>query len=122
PKKLFRDPEDRVISGVCSGIAHYFGIEPRWIRLLAILSLFTGFGIVVYLILWLAIPRASTRTDRMAMKGEPINIQSFKKNFDEEIEGLRTGLNRAHHEARPLIDKFATFLGSAGMMVIKFIG
>ena len=37
-KKLFRDTEDSVISGVSAGIAHYFGIEPKWIRLLAIIT------------------------------------------------------------------------------------
>ena len=41
----------------------------------------------------------------MAMKGEPINLQNFKKNFDEEIEGLRHGIHRASNEAAPIIDR-----------------
>lgn len=121
-KKLFRDTDDRIISGICAGIAHYFGIGPRWIRLLAIISLFLGIGIPVYLILWLVIPKAVTRADKMAMKGEPINIQSFKKNFDEELAGLKHGLKNAHHEAKPAINQLARFIGNAGMLVIKIIG
>src|SRR5690606_32931459 len=36
-KGLFRDPDDKVIGGVCSGLAHYFDIEPKWIRLALVL-------------------------------------------------------------------------------------
>lgn len=121
-RKLFRDIDDRIIGGVCSGLAHYVGIEPRWMRLLAIISIFiAGSGLPVYVILWIVLPKALSRTDKMAMKGEPINIQSFKKNFDEEIEGLKGGLNRAHWEAKPAIDNLARFIGSAGMIVVKTI-
>ncbi len=123
-KKLFRDTDDRIISGVCAGIGHYFGVEPRWIRLAALVLLIVTMGSVlpVYIILWIVVPKAITRADKMAMKGEPINIQNFKKNFDEEIEGLKTGFNRAQHEARPAMNQVGKFIGSAGKMLIKFIG
>jgi phage shock protein PspC (stress-responsive transcriptional regulator) len=102
-KKLFRDLDDSIISGVCAGIGHYFDVEPKWIRLIAIITLFMGIGIPVYIILWLVIPKARTRVDKMAMKGEPINIQSFKKNFDEEIKNLKSGFKTARKEAKPAI-------------------
>ena len=122
-KKLFRDPDDRVISGVCAGIAHYFGVEPYLVRIVAILSIIlAGSGLPIYIILWIVIPIAYTRADKMAMKGEPINIQNFKKNFDEEVEGLKHGLNRAQHEARPIINRLGKFIRSAVMMFIKLIG
>jgi phage shock protein PspC (stress-responsive transcriptional regulator) len=121
-KKLFRDAEDCVIGGVCAGIGHYFGVEPRWIRLIAIIILFMGVGIPLYILLWLVIPKAKTRVDKMAMKGEPINIQNFKKNFDEEIEGLKNGLRTARKEAKPAIHQLAKFIGKAGMIFVKIIG
>ncbi len=121
-KKLFRDPEDSIIGGICSGIGHYFGVGPRWIRLIAIIALFMGIGIPVYIILWLIIPKAKSRVDKMAMKGEPINIQSFKKNFDEEIESLKSGLKTVRKEAKPAINQLAKFIGKAGMIFIKIIG
>lgn len=121
-KKLFRDTDDKIIGGVCAGIAHYWGVGPKWIRLIAIITLFMGIGIPVYVILWLIIPKALSRVDKMAMKGEPINIHNFKKNFDEEIEGLKGGLRNAHKEAKPAINQLAKFIGKAGMIIIKFIG
>ena len=122
-KKLMRDMDDRVIAGVCSGVGHYFDIEPRWMRLiLLLLVFFGGSGIMLYFILWLVMPRALTRTDRMAMKGEPINIQTFKKNFDEEVEGLRHGIHRASSEAGPLIDRVGSVLGRILRIVVKVIG
>ena len=123
-KKLFRDMDDRIISGVCAGTGHYFGIEPRWIRLIALLLLIVTVGSIlpIYIILWIVMPKAVTRADKMAMKGEPINIQNFKKNFDEEVEGLRQGMSRAHHEARPAIDRLGHFISSAGLIFVKCIG
>lgn len=121
-KKLFRDTDDRIIGGVCAGIGHYWGIEPKWIRLIAIISLFMGVGIPMYIILWLIIPKARSRVDKMAMRGEPINIHNFKKNFDEEIEGLKGGLRNVHKETRPAIHQLTKFIGKAGMIIIKTIG
>ena len=122
-KKLLRDMDDRVIAGVCAGIGHYFDIEPRWMRLIfLLLVIFGGTGIMLYLILWIVMPRAVTRADKMAMKGEPINIQNFKKNFDEEVEGLRHGFHRASHEAGPVIDRIGSGIGSVLKVLIKVVG
>ena len=77
-KKLFRDMDDQIIGGVCAGIGHYFNTEPRWIRAIAILIVFFGgSGLLIYAILWIVIPKAETRADKMAMKGELPNIQNF---------------------------------------------
>ena len=122
-KKLLRDMDDRVIAGVCSGLGHYFDIEPRWMRLiLLLLVVFGGTGIIIYLILWIVMPRAVTRADKMAMKGEPINIQNFKKNFDEEVEGLRHGFHRASNEAGPIIDRIGSAIGTLLRVFIKIVG
>ena len=58
----------------------------------------------------------------MAMKGEPINIQNFKKNFDEEVEGLRHGLHRASSEAAPLIDRVGSVIGRILKILVKVVG
>lgn len=84
-KKLMRDPDDKILGGVCSGLGHYFGMEARWVRLLVILFvLIGGSGVLVYIVLWMVMPEALTRADRMAMRGEVPNLQNFKKSFDEE--------------------------------------
>jgi len=52
-KKLFRDTDDRIIGGVCSGIGHYLKVKPLWIRLISVLIVFLwGFGLVICII-WL---------------------------------------------------------------------
>lgn len=56
-KRLYRSRKDRVIAGVCGGLANYFGIDPTWVRLFFILFLFLGgSAFLVYIIMWLIIP------------------------------------------------------------------
>ena len=87
-KRLFRNPEDEVIGGVSSGIAAYFGIaDPIWIRILfVVLTVTGGFGIPLYIILWAVLPKAETASDRLAMRGEPINVSNIGKIIEEEVE------------------------------------
>ncbi len=59
-KRLYRSSRNRMIAGVCGGIAEYFGIDPTVVRFgYVILSVFSAAfpGILVYLIAWLLIPR-----------------------------------------------------------------
>ena len=87
-KRLFRNTEEEVIGGVCSGIAAYFGIQdPLWVRLAFILFAFTGgFTIPLYLILWAVLPKADTASDRLAMRGDPVNVSNIGKIIEEELE------------------------------------
>ena len=87
-KRLFRHPDDQVLGGVCAGIAAYFGIEdPLWVRLAFLLITFTGgFGVPLYIILWIIVPEAKTASDRLAMRGEPINVSNIGKIIEEEVE------------------------------------
>lgn len=57
PKKLYRSRQDKIIAGVCGGLAKYFGTDATWIRLLFILLFFLfGSALLVYLILWIIVP------------------------------------------------------------------
>src|SRR5699024_11194484 len=89
-RKLFRDKDNKVIAGVASGLAAYFGVDnPVWIRLLFVLLMFGGMsGGLIYVVLWILMPTARTAADRLAMKGEPINISSIARIIEEEITGL----------------------------------
>lgn len=91
-KKLFRNPDDKVIGGVSGGIAAYFGSDPTVIRLLFVLSIFLGgTGLLIYIILWIITPEAKSLTDKMQMKGEPVTLtnieSSIKKNFSVDENG-----------------------------------
>lgn len=89
-KRFYRDSENGVVSGVCSGIASYFGVsDPVWIRLLFILLFFAGgSSFLIYFILWIAIPEAKTNTQKLEMRGEQINLENLEKS-------VRTELNKA---------------------------
>lgn len=89
-KKLFRDPDHKVIGGVCSGISSYLGIaDPVWVRLIFVLMFIGGgFGGMIYLILLIVVPKAVTAADKLAMKGEEVNITSIAKAVEDQIQEL----------------------------------
>jgi len=88
-KKLFRDGDDKFLGGVASGIAHYFDIDTIWIRL-GLLALFfgAGFGIILYIILWILLPEAKTTAEKLQMEGEPVNIDNIEKKIREEFTNV----------------------------------
>lgn len=58
PKRLYRSRKDRMIAGVCGGLAEYFNIDPVIVRVIAVLLLLPGGmpGFVPYIILWIVVP------------------------------------------------------------------
>ncbi|CAN5270434.1 hypothetical protein BH23BAC1_BH23BAC1_37590 [soil metagenome] len=90
-KKLYRNPDNKVLGGVASGMAAYFGSDPVAFRLLFVLALFLGgSGFIIYIIFWIITPEAKTITDKIQMKGDPVTLSniesSVKKNFNVEQE------------------------------------
>ena len=58
PKRLYRSKKERMIAGVCGGIAEYFNVDPTLIRLIWVATLFMGgTGIIAYIIAWIIIPK-----------------------------------------------------------------
>jgi phage shock protein PspC (stress-responsive transcriptional regulator) len=89
-KKLYRNPDDAIIAGVASGIAAYFGVDAIWIRLLFVLVTFaTGFGILIYIVMWVLMPEAKTETEKMQMRGEPVNLKNLEQTIKERAEELK---------------------------------
>src|SRR5690606_18669703 len=124
---LFRDPDDKVIGGVCSGLGHHFDVEAKWIRV-AFILLFVlgGSGFLLYIILWILTPLARTRAAKMSMRGEEAHLHNFKRNFDEEREGLRKNFCEAGERIRPGLKNTARRTGDAleGIVniIVKIIG
>ena len=89
-KRFFRNPDDKVLGGVCSGISAYFDIDPIWLRLAFAFSLiFAGTGLLLYIILWFIIPEAKTTSDKLQMRAERVNVATIEKNVREEMENLK---------------------------------
>jgi len=121
-KKLYRDMDERVIAGVCAGVAHYLDFDVKWIRLAAVLTVFLGgTGILVYALLWIIMPKAKSRIEKMEMKGEPANLQGFQKNLDEELQAVRERLSEANKHAQPLFARFGNFIGEFFEWLGRFI-
>jgi phage shock protein PspC (stress-responsive transcriptional regulator) len=86
-KKLYRNSDDVIIAGVCSGLATYVGIDPIIIRLIFILSVFLGgAGVVAYLILWLVMPEAKTGAQKLEMQGTPVTLKKLEEHIREKIK------------------------------------
>jgi phage shock protein PspC (stress-responsive transcriptional regulator) len=85
-KKMFRDPEHKVIGGVAGGVAAYFGIDLVVVRLLfVVFTIFFGIGFIIYIVLWIALPEAKTLTDRMEMQGEPVTLSNIESNIKKNL-------------------------------------
>lgn len=94
-RKLYRDPDDKVIGGVCSGLAAYFGIqEPIWVRVGFALVFFAGgLSLPIYILLWALVPVAETPGDFLAMRGEKINVKNIAKIVEEQVEQISDQLS-----------------------------
>ena len=78
-RRLYRDPDNSILGGVCSGLAAYFNVDPWVVRVIFIIMLFInviippffslfGFGVLLYIILWIVIPKARTTAQKLQMK------------------------------------------------------
>jgi phage shock protein PspC (stress-responsive transcriptional regulator) len=91
--RMYRDPDNRVIGGVCSGMGAYWNIDPVIIRIIFIaLSLAGGIGVMVYLILYIVLPEAKTTAQKIEMKGEPVNIHNIKEAVKKEFDSVRKNM------------------------------
>jgi phage shock protein PspC (stress-responsive transcriptional regulator) len=106
-RRLFRNPEDKAIGGVCSGLAAYFDIDTVWVRLaMFLLIFFGGISLWVYIVLWIVMPEARTTADKMAMRGEPANINNIMRSVREEADDVK---NRFSKEANDVKDSFKKY-------------
>lgn len=101
--RLFRDPYNKMIGGVCSGLAHYFDVDTVIIRLImAVLFLMFGVGFLAYIIAWAIIPQA--RSLEELNYGTPMSFHDITQNVGEELEDLK---KRGEQMSRELKDFFS---------------
>ena len=99
-RKLFRDPDDRFFGGVASGVAHYFGLQIKWVRLIwLLLALFSWGGFtILYIALWVFVPLAKTTTEKFMMKGEAVNLSNIEKKIKEEFQNVTENIKNADYK------------------------
>lgn len=102
--RLLRDPYDKVIGGVCSGLSHYFDVDPVIIRLImAVLFLTFGIGLIAYIIAWAIIPAATSR-EELYGNGQPMTFHDISRNVQGELQDLK---KRGEQMSRELKDFFS---------------
>jgi len=142
-RRMYRDMDDKVFFGVCSGLAYHFGIDPIWLRLAFGLSIFLGgFGLILYILLAIITPKARTAAEKLEMMGEPVDVNNIRKVMEEEMDHIkkkvkdfgndfRSGRNgdRAKEFGKDLGDFFSsvghgagTVIGGVIKAILMFIG
>jgi phage shock protein PspC (stress-responsive transcriptional regulator) len=90
--RMYRDPDHRVIGGVCAGMAAYWDMEIWLVRVIFLILAFMGVGILIYLILYIVLPEAKTTTEKIEMKGHPVNIHNIKDSVKKEFDTVRKNM------------------------------
>lgn len=113
-KKLYRDPDDKIIAGVLSGIAHYLGIETWITRVLWIILFFadvpltnTGFTVISYIILWIILPKAQTLSQKYQMHGQSGDFESIKKNISKTFSDITNSGSKTSDSIGEVLRVFA---------------
>ncbi|MCX6273221.1 MAG: PspC domain-containing protein [Bacteroidetes bacterium] len=107
PKRIYRDGDNKIIGGVCSGLGAYFHVDPLWIRLtfVAVTLLGFGAGIIAYILLWVLVPEARTTAEKLEMRGEKVTVSNIEKSIKEEFEGIKEKFSDIKDEARGVYHK-----------------
>ena len=135
-KRLFRDADNKMIAGVCSGLAQYFAVQvwvPRILFLIPFISFvfrwsnggfwdfphflsfsFSPGSIVVYIILWLVIPEAKSTADKLEMKGEKVDLNNIKSTIQSDLEGFKERAQSFGNEVKERAQVVGENLSSAG--------
>jgi phage shock protein PspC (stress-responsive transcriptional regulator) len=91
--RMYRDPDHRVIGGVCSGMGAYWDIDPVIVRIIFVaITLAGGIGGLVYLILYVVLPEARTTAQKIEMKGNPVNIHNITDSVKKEFDTVRKNM------------------------------
>lgn len=122
PKRLFRDPDNKVIGGVCSGIAAYLGWDVTAVRIIFIAlalpfilngSLILNGVVIAYIIGWIIIPEANTATEKLSMKGMQVNVENIGKTVTDGFEKVNDFVKS---------EKPRSFLQRVGEAIVGVVG
>jgi phage shock protein PspC (stress-responsive transcriptional regulator) len=91
--RMYRDPDHRMIGGVCAGMGAYWNMDPWVVRLIfVVVTMLGGLGVLIYLILYIVLPEARTTAQKIEMKGEPVNIHNIKDSVKKEFDTVRKNM------------------------------
>jgi len=126
-RRFYRDGETGYLGGVASGLGEYFDIDPLWIRLAFIaLAFLKGLGIIVYIILWIVVPRARSTAEKLQMKGMPVNLSTIKESVNAEYDKVKSGFSNlrsssASDRTRNALENIMRAVALVFVAIFKFI-
>ena len=127
-KKFYRDSDEKIIAGVCKGIAKYLSIDVLYVRIFFLAMIFIGgWGVILYLILWIFSRSAKTVKQKMDMSGYKMDLDNVKKFYDEsekknvEKESKSSFLFFPFKLIGQFFDKLLPFLGQVPKVILMII-
>jgi len=118
-KRLFRDTDNAMIAGVAAGLAEYFHLDVLLVRILFVIATFVtvGWGILLYIVLWLLVPETKTSSDRLLMAGRPVTVDGLKEIVERaDVKGVARRANATL--ASPINTLFRILLKLIGLVFI----
>lgn len=100
-RRIYRDPDDKLLGGVCAGISHYLGWDPIILRLILVFAFFfAGTGVIIYILLWILVPEAKSTAEKLRMKGEKVNVENIRKKVSEEMDNVKENVSSLASDAK----------------------
>ncbi len=125
-KRLYRDPDNRILGGVLGGLALYLNWDPTLLRLLLVVVLIAGYGIIIpiYLICWLVIPKATTAADKLCMHGKPVTMENIGKMVTNGIDNVNEYIrsDKPRTAFQRFTDRLVSFIGIVLKVLLVVLG
>lgn len=134
-KRLFRDTDNKRIAGVCSGLAQYFGMNTKLVRIIFLIPFISialreqhwfGWGFphflslsfspaatIAYLILWILVPEAKTTSDKLEMKGKPVDLNSIKDTVQNDLNEFKDKAQKWTKDVSGTAQKWSSNISNA---------
>ncbi len=127
-RRMYRDPDHRVLGGVCGGMGAYFGIDPVVLRIICFVLIFlTSCAIIpVYLLLWIAVPKAKTTAQRLEMRGQEATVSNIEKSIKEEVTEVKASYKKfrssdSYNKGREQVGRFGEMTYSVLRVLLKVV-
>ena len=127
-RRMYRDPDHRVLGGVCGGMGTYFGIDPVVLRIVTFILLLISIGVVlpVYLLLWIAVPKARTTAQKLEMRGREATVSNIEKSIKEEVSEVKDSYKKfrssdSYNKGKEQVGRFGDVVYSILRVALKVV-
>lgn len=120
-RRLYRDPEHKVIGGVCGGLGAYFNMDPVILRIIFAILFFVTFpaGLIAYIILWIAVPMAINTAQRLEMKGQEVTVSNIQKTIKDDVKDVQDSYAKMKSPEAKNRGEFGDFVYNFFKVVLK---